>query len=159
MAHAQSADPGIADGAKLTGSWTCSMEHEGDDLVVKMTGHTTYGRDGRYEATGLGIVHFDDPGDQVRWVATSSGWYAQTGVEVSYSDLEVFPRALPPLGFEDLPMSEVEDLYMAIVGGIVQQPDGPQTSTILELDSRNLMIKSDDSKHIWNCRRPAGGVR
>lgn len=151
-----SAQSAIANGAQLSGNWTCNMEHAGDGLVLKMTGHTTFASDGRYSATGLGVVHFDNPDEQVRWVATSSGWYDLDGVALSYSGLRIEPRPLPPLGMEGRSIEDVEDLYASIVGSIENEPEGPQTSEILSLDSRQLVIRTDGDNLIWNCQRPTG---
>ena len=156
-ATSQAQDVGvIADGAGLSGHWTCSMEHTTSDLVLRMTGHTTFASDGRYEATGLGLVHFGDPEDQVRWVARSSGWYNQNGETLIYSGLLVDANALPPVGMIDRTNDEIERLYASIVGSIEPEPSGPQTSQILSLDSRQLVIRSDGEDFVWNCLRPIG---
>ena len=142
----------------LHGIWTCEMQKEQEGVTLAMTGHTTYASTGYYEATGLGIVYFDNPYEQIRWVATSSGSYRISDDELTITTTNVEAKRLFAIGFSDVDEETLTDIENDIIDPINNSTEqtGKYTITLLTDDRLDTI---DEDGNTWNCRKDSEATK
>ncbi|MAN46842.1 MAG: hypothetical protein GYB49_04765 [Alphaproteobacteria bacterium] len=136
----------------IQGVWACEMENERDGATLSMVGHTTYSPTGSYEATGLGVVYFETPFDQIRWVATSSGSFQVSDDKLTITTKKVEAQRLFPIGLSGVEAETVAQIENDLISPINNSNEQTSDYTITRLDTDRLDTINTDGT-AWKCRK------
>jgi len=135
------------------GVWACEMENEQEGVTLSMVGHTTYSPTGSYEATGLGVVYFDTPFEQIRWVATSSGSFSiSSDGRLTITAKKVEAQRLFPIGSWGLDAENLAQVENDLISPINNSNEQTSDYTITHLTTDRLDTIDTDGIS-WSCRK------